>query len=327
MTKDHEGERSLSVPRQTSLSDRPTDRLPDIHHHPRMDTAHSADQRIDSHASGMTATARPARVGKLGLDQIRMSLTARDLRIVAALKQHRFLTTSHLERLHFDDHATPLSAARSARRVLAKLKSLGVITSLPRSLGGVRGGSSQYVWHLTPVGERLGSSGVERRVREPSTAFLEHELGIASIHVDLVAAERAGKLRVVTFTTEPSCWRPFPGIGGQLITLKPDFFAVVAAHEEYDSLVFGEYDRSTESLKTIARKASVYESYWRTDIEVQRSGGFPRVLWIASSRTRLSRIRQHLGRTARVTMALHGFSTPEDLVNTLTTESSEVDHA
>ena len=312
---------------QPSSSGRSTDRQHLNPEKSRADTTLSADQGIDSHASGMTATARPMRVGKLRLDQILLCLTARDLRIIATLKQHRFLTTSHLERWHFADHATPLSGARSARRVLAKLKSLRVITALPRSLGGVSGGSSQYVWHLTPVGERLGSDASERRVREPSTAFLEHELGIAGIHIDLIEAERAGTLRLISFTTEPRCWRPFPGIGGQLITLKPDFFAVVAAHEDYESLIFGEYDRSTESLKTIVKKAGVYESYWRTGIEEKRSGGFPQVFWIASSRTRLSRIQHDLGRTAHITMALHGFSTPRDLVETLAAESRGVDHA
>ena len=326
MRKHTKREHLLSVEERLPVSNRPTDRLPINSAHPRVHTAHSADQRIDSHASGMTATGRPTRVGKLGLDQIRMSLTARDLRIVAALKQHRFLTTSHLERLHFDDHATPLSAGRSARRVLAKLKTLGVLTSLPRSLGGVRGGSSQYVWHLTPVGERLVSTQTERRVREPSTAFLDHELGIASIHVDLIDAERAGKLRLITFTTEPRCWRPFPGSGGQVITLKPDFFAVVAAHPEYESLLFGEYDRSTESTKTIAKKAKVYESYWRTGIEERRSGGFPQVLWIAPDATRLTRIRHELGRTASVTMALHAFTTPGQVVEAITADHAEDDH-
>jgi len=275
----------------------------------------------------MTAAARAGRVGKLRLDEIRMSLTARDFRIVATLKQHRFLSTRHLERWHFADHATPLSGARSTRRVLAKLRSYGIITALPRSLGGVSGGSSQHVWHLTPVGERLVSNGApDRRVRVPSTAFLEHELGIADIHLDLIEAERAGTLRLIDFTTEPRCWRPFPGIGGQLITLKPDFFAVVAAHADYESLIFGEYDRSTESLKTIVKKAGVYEAYWRTGIEEKRSGGFPQVLWIASSETRLSHIQKQLGHTARVTMALHAFSTPQNLVKTLTAES-EADHA
>ncbi|MFV9423268.1 replication-relaxation family protein [Microbacterium sp. S1037] len=257
-----------------------------------------------------------------------MSLTERDFRIIRTLKQHRFLSTNHLERWHFFDHASPLSAARSTRRVLAKLKRLGIITALPRTLGGVNGGSSQHVWHLTPVGERLGSSRTERRVREPSTAFLKHELGVAGIHLSLIEAERAGKLKVIDFTTEPRCWRPFLGAGGSLVMLKPDFFAIVAAHADWETLVFGEYDRSTESLKTIAKKkADAYEAYWRTGIEDKRSGGFPQVLWIAPDNERITRIRRELGRTAGVTMALHAFTTPDDIVKKLTAENREADHA
>lgn len=315
---------SSSKPR---VSDRATNRTSLDPLKTRSATTQKPDQRIDSHASGMTTTARHSRVGKLRLDELRMSLTARDFHIIAALKQHRFLSTSHLERWHFSDHATPLSGARSARRVLAKLKGFGIITSLPRSLGGVKGGSSQHIWHLTPVGERLGSNRLERRVREPSTAFLEHELGIASVHLSLIEAERTGRLRLIDFTTEPRCWRPFPGKRGQVVTLKPDFFAVVAAHPDYESLLFGEYDRASESLRTIAKKkAGAYEAYWRTGIEERRSGGFPQVLWIAPDETRLTRIRRELGRTAQVTMALHAFTTPENVVETLTAGSAEADH-
>ncbi|MDQ1204648.1 hypothetical protein QE377_001007 [Microbacterium sp. SORGH_AS 862] len=206
-----------SKPRVTnSVSDRSTGRVAHDPSPPGTPAAESIDYGIDSHAFGMTPPESNGRVGKLRLDALRMSLSARDTRIIGTLKQHRFLSTNHVERWHFSDHASKLSAARTTRRVLARLKHLGVITALDRRLGGVQGGSTQHVWHLTPAGERLGADQPGRRVREPSTAFLHHELGIASVHVAFIEAERAGRLRLIDFTTEPRCWRQFPGVGGQV---------------------------------------------------------------------------------------------------------------
>lgn len=283
----------------------------------------AAGYGIDSHASSVTLAPEGQRVGKHRLDTIRMSLTARDQTIIASLKQHRFLSTHDLQRWHFSAHASALTAARTSRRVLARLKELGVIDTLSRRLGGVTAGSSQHVWHLTPVGERLAARGSGRRIREPSPAFLDHELGVARVHLDLIGAEREKRLRLIDFTTEPRCWRTFPGASGQVVTLKPDFFSIIGANDTYESLVFGEYDRGTESVKTIAKKASVYESYWRTGLEERRSGAFPTVLWIAPDEHRITRIREELGRTARLTMALHDFTTPDKVVTAITEEGGE----
>ncbi|MEN2738912.1 replication-relaxation family protein [Microbacterium sp. X-17] len=295
------------------VSDRSADRSLHNTPIPTSTSSLSADQGIDSHAVGVTAAAS-RRVGKLELDVIRMSLNHRDRQIIGSLHQHRFLTTTAIEQWHFADHASPLTAARTSRRVLARLRELGVVTTLERDKGGNRGGSAQHVWHLTVVGSRLVPGKQGKRVREPSTAFLRHEMGVAQVHLDLISAERDAKLRLIDFTAEPACWRTFPGASGQVVTLKPDFFASFAAHEEYESIVFGEYDNGTESLRTIQKKALVYENYWRTGLEVRRSGTFPKVWWIAPNRTRLDRILQELGRTAAITMALHAFATPTTVV-------------
>ncbi len=48
-----------------------------------------------------------------------------------------------------------VSAARIARRVLARLTELGVLARLERRIGGLRAGSSGYVYYLGPAGQRL----------------------------------------------------------------------------------------------------------------------------------------------------------------------------
>lgn len=40
---------------------------------------------------------------------------------------------------------------------------------------------------------------------EPSLLFLDHTLAIAEANIDLVLADRAGKLELVE--VEPTCWR------------------------------------------------------------------------------------------------------------------------
>jgi hypothetical protein len=41
--------------------------------------------------------------------------------VLASVAAHRFLTTRHVERLHFADHSSALAGARACRRVLARL--------------------------------------------------------------------------------------------------------------------------------------------------------------------------------------------------------------
>lgn len=277
----------------------------------------AADYGIDSLTLRQTSRAAGSgRIGQRKLDVLKLAMSARDQRILTSLTAHRFLSTADIQRWHFADHASHITAARTSRRVLARLKELGAIRSLERRIGGFQSGSARQIWHLTPVGERLVRGTSQRRVREPSTAFLAHELGVAHTHLDLIDADRAGRLKLLDFTTEPTCWRQFRGASG-VVTLKPDFFAAVRAHDDYESVLFGEYDRGTESVQTIVKKAAVYESYWRTGLEEKRSGAFPVVTWVTTNDERRQRIQHALGRTARITTALHAVTTPNELVASL----------
>jgi hypothetical protein len=218
-----------------------------------------------------------ARTGRLMLDELRSELSARDLLIAQSLADFRYLTTRQIEALHFSDHATPLTGARKARLVLERLTRHRVIVRLERRVGGLRAGSSSYVYSLGPVGFRLlTTDGSRLRPREPSRSFLDHTLAVAQLAIDLLTT--SGTTSVVT---EPHCWRTFSsGVFGATDTLKPDLF-VVTTDDEYEYRWFVEVDLGTESGTAIRKKAEVYLSYLKSGVEHEDHELFPRVLFVA----------------------------------------------
>jgi hypothetical protein len=167
-----------------------------------------------------------------------------------------------------------------------------------RRVGGVRAGSSGFVYGLSGHGQAVLAvagpmGGRRRRVWEISPSFQDHVLAVASVLVRLVEAKRADQLDVLAFEAEPSCWRSFPGAGGQTVNLKPDAYVRLGIGDIEHS-AFVEVDLSTESPTTIARKCAVYGAYWRTGIEQNRRGVFPRVLWLVRDHHRLGRIAEVL---------------------------------
>jgi hypothetical protein len=227
-------------------------------------------------------------------------LSPRDREVVATLAELRVATAPQLERWHFAG-ATPLARARAARRSLAQLVSLGVLTRLDRRIGGVRAGSAGYVYGLDLLGQRIAQAqgwlppARTRRVREPSRLFLRHQLAVGELHLQLVEADRTGiVLELQRREPEPACWRTYLGGGGHPLILKPDFFTVVAA-ANLELSWFGEIDLHTHSLAAIDRKCRTYIDYWRTGTEVAERGVQPRTLWLVPGEGR----RAQLERTIR----------------------------
>ena len=234
------------------------------------------------------------RVGRRELVRMSEALAERDWALMASLAEHRFLTTKHIEALHFDGHASPLAAARATRRVLARLHQQRVITHLDRRVGGVRAGSASYVWTLGPVGDRLlrqrrDDDGPRRRVYEPSATFLDHTLAIADAHVALVQGHRDGRLELVTVEVEPACWRSYLGAGGERLLLRPDSYVVTASGHFEDSW-FVEIDRGTEHLPTLMTKCHTYAAYRATGREQADHDVFPRVVWSVPDQRRHDRL-------------------------------------
>lgn len=281
-------------------------------------------ERAQNAASGpiRAATTTPLRrapsprAGRRGLATIRAGLSVRDLALLRSVAAHRYLTTRQIEGFHFADHATPLTGARVARRVLRRLHELRVLAHLEGRVGGVRAGSASYVWRVGPIGDRLlrdSLGGTRRRQREPGRLFLDHCLAVAHAHLALVAADRAGRLELLEVQTEPDCWRSFTGLGGERLVLQPDLYIVTGDPTEpaYVNHWFCEIDRGTESLPRLLRKSAHYSAYRRSGREQQARGSFPLVLWIMRDEEKAERLQTAIRRRDDLDSALFRTTTPE----------------
>jgi hypothetical protein len=253
-----------------------------------------------------------AYLGRRGLELLRERLSERDLAVLRSVREHRFLTASHIEQLHFFDHATNGSGGRICRRVLARLARERVLSRLDRRVGGVRAGSASYVYALGPVGGRL-IDGTRNRVTEPSSLFLTHTLAIADARVALMQAARSGQLELVGVEVEPACWRRYVGIGGAPEIVRPDLY-VVTASKEYEHCFFVEVDMGTESPAAVGRKCQAYELYRRSGREQAEHGTFPLVVWVAPNESRATWIESVISRTKRLKGDLFRTTTANALV-------------
>ncbi|MFT4165668.1 MAG: replication-relaxation family protein [Microlunatus sp.] len=215
-------------------------------------------------------------------------LSERDHALLLDLERFRLLSTKHLQRLRFTDHASELAAARASARALLRLEALGVVTALDRRIGGVRKGSASYIWQLTATGERYlrASRGEARRRRflEPGAVFVNHTLAVNDVAVGLLEADRrhAG-FTVEQLQTEPHNWRRYLGPAGEVKWLKPDLhvISVVGGQDGYEEHAFLEIDLGTEHLPRIQAKCRIYAAYARTGAYQAHYGLFPAVVWLS----------------------------------------------
>lgn len=193
-------------------------------------------------------------------ERIGERLSQRDWAVLRSLAAVRVLTGDQLTRLHFQDLSSR-TRERVRRRVLARLTELQIVARLGRAVGGVRAGSSGWVYALDVAGQRLAQldrgqrddTGRLRRAWTPSVLFLGHSLAVAELYVRLVEQARGAAFTVAAFQAEPACWWP-DGLGG---FIKPDAFVALST-ERFDELVWLEVDRGTESLPTLRRKLHGY---------------------------------------------------------------------
>lgn len=234
------------------------------------------------------------RVGGAAVQDTRERIGIRDLGVVRQVAGLRLMSGRQIEAVHFPsaDHVLTETAARQCRRVLARLVRDRILQRLDRRVGGIRAGSSSYVYALGPVGHRLldGDRARPRRY-EPSVTFIAHQLAVSQLVVDLTLASRSGVFELLDVEGEPACWRTVPTMGR--VVLRPDLFLAVGANElEY--LWFVEVDRGTHHRPAVLRKARLYENYYRSGVEQATHGVFPRVVWIAPDETRATRLRNAL---------------------------------
>ncbi len=308
---------------QERPSGRPTGRAQAQPYEPGGQDVQQPKYRRESSASESVVTPRrrgPGRVGLLGLAD---ELCERDFAVLELLALHRFMTTEQLRELIFTNHQSDESAARTCRRVLARLERLDVIERPARRVGGLLAGSAPSVWRLTAVGVRLRAlvdgRGAVGRVRDTGDRFIAHHVAVADIHLRLVRAQRLGKLTLHALGVEPGTWRHYE-FGGSSRVLKPDLFAVISTRDdpEHDRLHWVEVDLATESLPTVVRESRQYLEMKAVGQMQREEGVFPWVVWVAPDERRASRIAAALKEARSIDTALFKVTTPEHFVDMVT---------
>jgi hypothetical protein len=219
------------------------------------------------------------------LNQLGPQLTERDLAIVETIGRFKLLTGGQLERLYFAD-CSDRSRARNRQAVLKRLVDHQVLARVgERARGGSGGGSKDYVYTLDIAGQHVAGL-TSSRPRRPYVWYepnVGHYLAVAELYVELVEAGRAGELTLLTFETEPYCWRAFEGR-----TLKPDAFVQVGLEREgrrRKGSFFIEVDRADQWGTKISTKFPQYIAFREHE---RRSGRvFPLVLFLAPTQRRI----------------------------------------
>lgn len=265
----------------------------------------------------------PHRAGRGVSARCRQHLSDRELAVLASVERYRYLSTRQIEELHFYDHASPLTGARTCRSVLERLTKAGALWRLERRIGGVHAGSASFVYTLGSLGHRVLDEGGGARVRhrEPSAEFFDHTVAIAQLAVDLQIAARDGELELIEIETEPACWRRFSaGLEG-IQTLKPDLSVSLRA-AEYEYHWFVEIDLSTHSATAVLRKCRLYQRYWSTGIEQDRRGLFPKVLFVAPHERRCALLERTLAGAHHLNASLFAVTTTPNALAYLTGAAS-----
>lgn len=242
-------------------------------------------------------------------------LSERDQQLLRDVGDLRLVSGSQLQRLAFGNSSTQSHNARIARRTLQRLTDLGLLQRLQRRVGGIRGGSSSFVYALTSSGARAIGRQVGRgQAQEPSLTFLTHQLAVAEVVVELREACGSGHLEGLRIETEPRCWRSLDD--GRGSALKPDLFFVAALPAE-EVLAFVEVDNGTEHAAALARKTALYAAYYARGREQRTEGVFPEVLWLSTSERRRTQLRAACDRQVG-TSGLHHVLAPEQLLHYIT---------
>jgi Replication-relaxation len=265
------------------------------------------------------------RLGRRRLAAVREGLSRRDLAVLADIGRFRLLTSRQLETLHFNEAATPLTAARTCRRVLRRLTSLGLLHRLERRIGGLHAGSAAFIYALSDGGQRLldgGADAPRKRLHEPSLPFVAHTLAIAELYVALVISSRQdsgigpGIIELLDVQTEPACWRRWSRGDGSGEVLRPDLSVSLGVGSD-ELRWFVEVDRGSEHLPTVLRKAATYQRYYDSAVEQTREGVFPRVLWVVPDGRRAQQLAAGLQRERGLTAELFAVSPSDAAVQRL----------
>ena len=233
--------------------------------------------------------------------RLRRQLSSRDLAALDILQRVRLASLRHVQRLLVVD-GSPRARTRRAQLMMTRLTELDLVTRFSRIIGGARAGSSGYIYGLSGLGQAVVDTdgplgGRRRRVWEARPYFQDHMLAVSELYVQLVERHRFGRGDLLAFDAEPAAWRHFTGKLGELVMVRPDAFVAIGRAATLHSS-FVEVDMATETLPTIRKKCLRYIEYWRSGMEQQWRGVFPKVVWLVETERRRERIAGVIGKLA-----------------------------
>ncbi|BCT76444.1 hypothetical protein SCMU_22860 [Sinomonas cyclohexanicum] len=230
------------------------------------------------------------RISRRRLHDIAAQLGTRDMAILTTVDRYRFLTAQHIQAFQFPTHRSADSAARTCRRVLARLRGLRILGVLDRRIGGIRSGSEGMVYYIDAAGDRILRQEQPRRARrrpeEPSARFLDHTLAIADVATAVLGEARKRGAEVVRLAPEQEATRRYTDLLGTPRALRPDLYVELAEHPDDPDVdaYFVEVDLGQESLPTLIGKCAAYEAYRATRTEQHMYGSFPGIVWAMDAR-------------------------------------------
>lgn len=263
-------------------------------------------------------TVATTRVGHRQLHAITDQLDATDRELLALLAMHRFATTRQLAEItNFDNrYISEHSALRQTTRRLNRHRRLRLVDRLERRIGGIRAGSTGYIWHLTEPGHRMlrilhpssssdaGSMTRRRRHTSPSYTFLAHTLAITETRLIIQHAIQAAGGSLTLVRTEPDCWRTWLDPGGGTRWLKPDLEVITRTAGGDEDHWLLEIDLGTENPARLIAKCHDYQTHFNTGVHQARYGYYPQVVWVMNEQRRAEWLRQHIVDDPRLMIAL-----------------------
>lgn len=256
-------------------------------------------------------------VTRARVNEVRSRLNGHQRAVLADVGRLGVVTGKQLQRLHYGDSP---AAGRLARKQIGQLTHWQVLTRLGW-LGRVsKSGSTGYAYGAGIVGQRLLDPGRSRYFPRwaPRPSFLRHAIAVSELYVSLREAEKIGPTELVSYDTEPICWRRYFGPGGARSVLKPDALAVVGSGN-YEYRYFVEIDCSTEHRPQIITKAKTYIRYWQSGREQAETGIFPFVLWVAPDGDRAAFLVEALSTAPAEHWRLFLVSTAEEAASKIAT--------
>lgn len=268
----------------------------------------------------MPPVQRPFTGGRLA--QLAVDLTTRERQMLRELATLHLATTGQLSRLVFGEYK-PASARRLGQRHTQRLVRFGLMHRFVNRSRDRKVGPPGFILKLTDAG--LSLSGVDatpsRRQRsswQPNDAYLAHRLAISELYVRLAEQARVGGPTVREFRSEPDSWRHYTGYAGESLVIKADALVRLIADGQELSW-FVEIDRGTEGPSHITAKCRAYQAYELADVEQQRHGVFPGVLFVVPSSARARSIQRVIDHQPAETQGLFKVATDADAPTVLGT--------